>query len=127
MVHNVVAEKGKAIDKGTAGRVFAHSKDYQNYVVMEVIVDELLRNILLALLCVFLATLLLIADVVASLIVLLNVLLTLVNVGKVSRKIFLTTLLFHGSRLSLFKVALCGCGASPSTPQPPSYSPSQWG
>jgi len=46
-----------------------------------VISDEIVRNMSLALVCVFLATLVLIADVLASLIVVSSVMLALVNVG----------------------------------------------
>lgn len=66
---------------GPSARVFAHSGTYQNYKTMEIITEELLRNILLALLCVFLATLFLIANLFTSLLVVTSVVLTLVNVG----------------------------------------------
>ncbi len=61
-------------------KVFGSSQEYVNYVTLETITEELLRNILLALLCVLLATLFLLADVFMSLIVVLNVLITLINV-----------------------------------------------
>ena len=76
---NVAIWKSKITTSG--GRVFAHSGLYSNYVTMEIITTELLRNILLALFCIFLVTLLLLADITLCLMVLLSVLLTLVNVG----------------------------------------------
>lgn len=70
------------MEKGSEGKVFAYAELYSNYVTMEIITSELVRNILLALLCVFLATLVLIADIIASIIVAVNVFLTLLNVGQ---------------------------------------------
>jgi Niemann-Pick C1 protein len=76
-LHDVVAKnKFPSSDK-----VFAYSEQYVNFVTMETITEELLRNILLALLCVFLATLLLMAHLIISLMVVANVAITLVNVA----------------------------------------------
>jgi predicted RND superfamily exporter protein len=76
-LHDVVAKnKFPSSDK-----VFAHSQQYINFVLMETITSELIRNILLALLCVFLTTLLLMAHLFVSLMVVLNVAMTLVNVA----------------------------------------------
>ena len=41
--------------------MFAHAGDYVNYITMEIITDELIRNVGLALLCVFVATMFLLA------------------------------------------------------------------
>ena len=65
----------------SGSKVFAHSGDYVNYITMEIITDELARNIGLALLVVFLATMLLLAHLIISVMVVVNVLLTLVNVA----------------------------------------------
>lgn len=81
-IHDLVERESASMDKGPDGRVFGHAQLYSNYVTMEIITSELVRNVLLALLCVFLATLVLIADILASIIVVANVLLTLLNVGK---------------------------------------------
>ena len=62
-------------------KVFAYSFDYANFKTMEIITEELIRNILLAMLAVFLATLLLLADLFASILVVIAVLLTLINLG----------------------------------------------
>ena len=45
----------------SGAKVFAHSSEYVNYITMEIITQELARNIGLALLCVFLATMFLLA------------------------------------------------------------------
>jgi Niemann-Pick C1 protein len=76
-LHDVVAKHKFPL----SDKVFAHSEQYVNFVTMETITSELLRNILLALLCVFLATLLLMAHLFVSLMVVLNVAMTLVNVA----------------------------------------------
>ena len=73
---------GKYKDKfGEGARVFAFSQLYSNYKTMEIITTELVRNILLALLCVFLATLFLIANLFASILVVISVFITLIEVG----------------------------------------------
>lgn len=66
---------------GPNARVFAYSGLYANYVTMEIISEELLRNIGLALLCVFIATLILIGDLLASIIVVITVVMVLVDVS----------------------------------------------
>ena len=66
---------------GTNGKLFAHSGQYSDLVTMEIITTELIRNICLAVACIFLVTLLLLSDIVASLLVLGSVVLTLINVG----------------------------------------------
>ena len=83
-IHDLIARHSKGMDKGPGGRVFAHANKYSTYVTMEIISSELVRNILLALVAVFLATLILITDLMASLLVAGNVFLTLVNVGRMS-------------------------------------------
>ena len=45
----------------SGSKVFAHSGDYVNYITMEIITDELIRNVGLALICVFFATMFLLA------------------------------------------------------------------
>ncbi|CAG0920738.1 unnamed protein product, partial [Notodromas monacha] len=59
---------------------FAFSPAFGNWITDEVIGDELLRNMLLALLCVLIMTLILIASIPTCLMVLLCVILTLVDV-----------------------------------------------
>ena len=83
---NVMIESIKEVDKEVEsvplkGRVFAHSGRYNNYITMGIITTELLRNIALALVAIFICTLVLIANFFASLIVVVNVFITLINVG----------------------------------------------
>ena len=66
---------------GTDGRLFAYSGQYSDFVTMEIITEELIRNICLAIICIFFVTLLLLTDFIASLMVLGSVVLTLVDVG----------------------------------------------
>ena len=66
---------------GNQGKVFAHSDAYSAYITTEVFTSELIRNILLALLCIFLVTLLLLTDILGSLLVLICVLITLLDVA----------------------------------------------
>ena len=47
----------------SGSKVFAHSGDYVNYITMEIITQELIRNIGLALLCVLFATMFLLAHI----------------------------------------------------------------
>ena len=54
---------------------------YSDLVTMDVITSELVRNILLVLVAIFVCTLLLIANLFTSIIVVTNVFITLVNVG----------------------------------------------
>ena len=48
----------------SGSKVFAHSGNYVNYLTMEIITVELVRNIGLALICVFFATMFLLAHLV---------------------------------------------------------------
>ena len=73
--------EGHASKFGAGAKVFAYSPQYSNYMTMEIITTELIRNLLLALLCVFLATLFLIANLFTSILVCISVLFTLLNVG----------------------------------------------
>ncbi len=66
---------------GSAAKVFAHSMAYSSYKTMEVISSQLLRNLLLVLACVLVATLLLLADIIGSLIVVASVSATLVDLA----------------------------------------------
>ena len=68
------------IDPGH-GRVFALSDQYSNYVTIDVITSELFRNIILAVVCIFIVTLLLLTDFLASLYVLLSIVITLIDVA----------------------------------------------
>ena len=63
------------------GKVFAYSGQYNNFITIEIIEAELLRNIILASVCIFLVTLVLLTDVLASLMVLISVILTLIDVA----------------------------------------------
>ena len=73
----------KSIDLGlnSSSQVFAHSSRYQGSVTLDIVITELLRNILLAMLAVFICTFFLLADIIGSLIVLATVVMTLVDVG----------------------------------------------
>ena len=64
-----------------SSKVFATAQEYSNFITMEILTTELIRNILLALVVVFLCTLFFIGHLFISLIVLLNVLFTIVNVA----------------------------------------------
>merc|ERR1711994_946243 len=64
-----------------SSKAFPMCKDYASWETDEVISEELYRNILLAILCVFLTTWMLLFNIWASLLVLGCVVLTLVNVG----------------------------------------------
>ena len=64
-----------------SGKVFATSQAYSSYITMEIITEELCRNMLMALAVVFVCTLILIADLATSFIVLITVTLTVVNVA----------------------------------------------
>ena len=63
------------------GKVFAYSGQYNNFITIEIIEAELLRNIILASVCIFLVTLVLLTDLLASLMVLISVILTLIDVA----------------------------------------------
>ena len=77
------------LEKNESSRVFPHASNYNNAVTLGVVVTELTRNILLAMLCVFTCTLFLIGNIVMTLIVSCTVSITLVDVaGKITLKIF---------------------------------------
>ncbi len=71
----------KKFNGGGSADVFPMSFEYFNYITMEILTTELVRNILLALGCVFLATLFLIADIFASIIVVVSVIMALIDLG----------------------------------------------
>lgn len=64
-----------------SSNVFATNEGYGNYVTIDIITTELIRNVLMALGVVFICTLVLIADIATSLIVLFTVLFTIINVA----------------------------------------------
>ena len=64
-----------------SSKVFATAEQYSNFITMEILVTELTRNILLALVVVFFCTLFFIGHFYLSIIVLFNVLFTIVNVA----------------------------------------------
>ena len=78
-----VEEAVESIDLGmnTSSRVFAYAKLYNNPVSLSIVIMELTRNILLAMMCVFICALFLIGNVGASLIILCTVSITLVDVA----------------------------------------------
>ena len=81
----------KSVDLGMneSSRLFHHAKQYDNGITMSVVVAELTRNILLAMVCVFVCSLFLIANVTATLIVCCSVSVTLMCVaGKIFRFYF---------------------------------------
>ena len=61
--------------------MFATSQPYGNYITIDIITSELVRNILMALSVVFICTLILIANFVTSFIVLVTVFFTIINVA----------------------------------------------
>ena len=73
----------ESVDLGlnSSSRVFAHAQMYSNPVTLDVVIHELVRNVLLAMLAVFLCTLFLLADLFASVIVVSTVVMTLVDVA----------------------------------------------
>ena len=68
------------IQPGT-GRIFAFAKRYSRYITTEIIGEELLRNIILATICIFFVMLIFLTDFVASILVLTTILMTLINVA----------------------------------------------
>lgn len=66
---------------GAEAKIFAFSPQYTNYMTVEIITIELFRNVMLALLCVFLSTLFLITNLFTSILVCVSVLFTLLNLG----------------------------------------------
>ena len=81
--YNSVREAVKSVDLGTneSSRVFAHAEQYNNGVTLGVVVWELLRNMLLALLSVFICVLFLMANIFATFIVCATVSITLLDVA----------------------------------------------
>ena len=79
-VFDIVKKYESKIDPNK-GRVFAYSAQYDNFITIEIITAELLRNIILASVCIFLVTLVLLTDVLASLMVLISVIMTLIDVA----------------------------------------------
>ena len=77
----VAAHQDKIGQSGNGGRVFAHSDSYNDAVTIEIITTELLRNIILAIVCIFIITLLLLTDILGSLMVLFCVIFTIVDVA----------------------------------------------
>ena len=77
----VATHQDKIGQSGNGGRVFAHSDSYNDAVTIEIITTELLRNIILAIVCIFVITLLLLTDILGSLLVLICVLITLLDVA----------------------------------------------
>ena len=78
-----VAMALRSVDLGLneSSRVFHHAKQYDNGITMSVVVSELLRNILLAMACVFVCSLFLIANITATLLVCCSVSVTLMCVA----------------------------------------------
>ena len=76
-----IIDKHKDIITPSEGQTFAYSALYSNYVTIEIITRELVRNIILATVCIFVVTLLLLTDIVGSLMVLLSVIMTLIDVA----------------------------------------------
>ena len=78
-----VQEAVKSVDLGgdESSRVFAHAEAYNNGVTLSVVVFELLRNMILALVSVFICVLFLMANFFATLIVCGTVSITLLDVA----------------------------------------------
>ena len=76
-----IGKKYESKSEPNEGRLFAYSQQYDNYITIEVITAELLRNIILASVCIFCVTLVLLTDVLASLMVLISVIMTLIDVA----------------------------------------------
>ena len=76
-----IIDKHKDKITPSEGRTFAYSALYSNYVTIEIITRELVRNIILATVCIFVVTLFLLTDIVGSLMVLLSVIMTLIDVA----------------------------------------------
>ena len=64
---------------GTTRKVFAYSADYSSVVTLDNLTEDVLRNTLLAVLCIFLVTLLLLSNLLASALVLGCVMLTILD------------------------------------------------
>ena len=78
-----ILEVVNSVDVGmdNTSLVFPYAKSYNNGVIMNVVVTELTRNILLAMACVFICSLFLIANLTTTLIVCVNVSVTLMCVA----------------------------------------------
>ena len=81
MEDKVALHQDKIGKSGNGGRVFAHSDSYNDAVTIEIITTELFRNIILAIVCIFIITLLLLTDILGSLMVLFCVIFTIVDVA----------------------------------------------
>ena len=77
----VAPYKDKIVQGSSSGRVFAHSESYNDAVTIEIITNELFRNIILAIVCIFVITLLLLTDILGSLMVLFCVIFTVIDVA----------------------------------------------
>ena len=73
----------KSVDLGmnSSSRVFPHAQAYNNGITLSVVVMELVRNIMLAMVSVFLCTLFLIANIVTTLLVCMTVSITLMDLS----------------------------------------------
>ena len=63
-----------------AGNIFIHSKHFPRFAIFDVLLNEVFRNVLLAILAVFMCTEMILCNLVGSLIVSINVLIGLINV-----------------------------------------------
>lgn len=80
-MHSFADKYQKKLNGGSSAKVFAMSNQYFEHLATDILTTELVRNILLALLCVFLATLFLIANLFASVIVVFSVILVLIDLS----------------------------------------------
>ncbi|XP_040571494.1 patched domain-containing protein 3 [Lepeophtheirus salmonis] len=71
---------GEKIEGERNGLIFPHATQYSNLITLDIILSELTRNILLALMTVFIAALFLLADALTSIYVLLSILLSIIDV-----------------------------------------------
>ena len=78
-----VQEAVKSVDLGmnSSSRVFPHAERDNSGVTLGVVVIELIRNIMLAMMCVFICTLFLIANISTAIIVCFTVFITLMDVA----------------------------------------------
>ena len=81
--YNDVQAAVKSVDLGmnSSSRVFPHAENYNNGLITKIMVTELIRNILLVMVCVFICTLFLIANISMALIVCFTVSITLMDVA----------------------------------------------
>ena len=75
------AVKGFDIGINGSSQIFAFSNSYVNAICLSIVVTELSRNIILAMVCVFVCTLFLIANLPATIIVCFTVAITLMDVA----------------------------------------------